>query len=221
MHNLFDLFRVIDEFREYLDARGFAFSLEGLPIFEREMFLKEIPDLLVPVSQRKNKHIKDIKKTAIVFYVEDERIYPRLNNLLGELDYYKNFMGVVEPDTTVTEDMDLEWQKAIIYLNQLAMAVLAVNGIKIVCNTRAGTSETLEMFRYIPSNVMVASGFRGGVPQRVRHIGYIYLSKVLILRPSYVLIYGSCVKSVLEQLDLMGISHKEYKAFRDYCKEVA
>lgn len=46
----------------------------------------------------------------------------------------KKFMGVIGSDLTVTSDTDLEWQEAIMLVNQLYMAVLAVNNVKVVQN---------------------------------------------------------------------------------------
>ena len=129
-------------------------------------------------------------------------------------------MGVVGFDVTVTKDMDLEWQRAIILLNQLALAVLAVNGIKIIFNTRTGTSETRDMFKYVPKGIMIASGFRGGGKRYVKN-NFEYLSKILLFLPSIVLIYGECDKETDDSLNNFGIVIKEYPAFRDLCKEVA
>ena len=45
-------------------------------------------------------------------------------------------------DATVTQDMDLEWQEEMMLLNQLFMAVLAVNDVRVVANLRTGSRET-------------------------------------------------------------------------------
>jgi len=136
------------------------------------------------------------------------------------MDEYKEYMGVVGADVTITKDMDLEWQRAIILLNQLVTAVFASSGIKIVLNTRMGVRKTKDMFRYIPRGIMIASGFRGGERKCLKY-DFEYLSKVLSFLPSKLLIYGRCQKPVLEHLDKLGVEYVLYQDFRDFCREVA
>ena len=209
-----------DKLVTYLKKKGFAFTSEGYPVFAKEMFLNEIPDLIVPVQQRKNRRVRNKKKTVISFFCGDEYIYRRLAKILDEIDEYKEYMGVIGSDITVTQDMDLEWQRAIILLNQLVMAVFAANGIKIVLNTRMGSRETKDMFRYMPKGIMIASGFRGG-DRECSNNDFGYVAKVLSFLPSKLLIYGRCHKSVLKRLDTLGIEYVLYKDFRDLCREVA
>ncbi|MBO4787990.1 MAG: DUF4417 domain-containing protein [Lachnospiraceae bacterium] len=220
MNSLLDVFMLTDKLVTYLKKKGFAFTSEGYPVFAKEMFLNEIPDLIVPVQQRKNRRVRNKKKTVISFFCGDEYIYRRLAKILDEIDEYKEYMGVIGSDITVTQDMDLEWQRAIILLNQLVMAVFAANGIKIVLNTRMGSRETKDMFRYMPKGIMIASGFRGG-DRECSNNDFGYVAKVLSFLPSKLLIYGRCHKSVLKRLDTLGIEYVLYKDFRDLCREVA
>ena len=162
MENLYDLFCRIDEYTEYIQMKGFEISENGLPAFTRDMFLDEDPELLIPVDHWKDKRIKDKKKTVIVFFCGDNAIYRRLDKLLAEIDIYRQYMGVVGTDVTVTSDMDPEWQRAILHLNHLTMAVMACSGIKIVLNTRAGSPGTESVFDHIPKGITVASGLLGG-----------------------------------------------------------
>lgn len=220
MNSLLDVFKLTDKLIAYLKGKGFVFTSEGYPVFEKPMFLTEIPDLIVPVQQRKNRRVKDKKRTVVSFFCGDDYIYRRLVKLLDEIDEYKEYMGVIGSDITVTQDMDLEWQRAIILLNQLVMAVFAANGIKIVLNTRMGSRETKDMFRYMPKGIMIASGFRGG-DRKCSNNDFGYVAKVLSFLPSKLLIYGRCHKSVLKRLDTLGIEYVLYKDFRDLCREVA
>ncbi|MBR7019548.1 MAG: DUF4417 domain-containing protein [Lachnospiraceae bacterium] len=220
MNSLLDVFKLTDKLIAYLKGKGFVFTSEGYPVFAKPMFLTEIPDLIVPVQQRKNRRVKDKKRTVVSFFCGDDYIYRRLVKLLDEIDEYKEYMGVIGADVTVTKDMDLEWQRAIILLNQLVMAVFAANGIKIILNTRMGLRETKDIFRYMPRGIMIASGFRGG-DRKYSNTDFEYVSKVLSFLPSRLLIYGRCHKSVLKRLDTLGIEYVLYKDFRDLCREVA
>ena len=220
MNSLLDVFMLIDDLTVYLCAKGIRFTENGLPLFEKKMFLTEAPDLIVPIQQRKNWRIKNQKKTLLSFFCGDTYIYRRLTKLIDEIDMYKEYMGVIGTDVTVTKDMDLEWQRAIILLNQLVIAVFAANGIKIVLNTRMGRAETKDMFRHIPKGIMIASGFRGG-NRKYDKYDFEYISKVISFCPSKLLIYGKCHKAILNQLKQFGIDYLMYKDFRELCREVA
>ena len=126
---------VIDRLYLYLNDKNISFDKDGLPIFTAEMFLREWPDLVIPFAQRKNKMVVNRKRTVLCFFDKDQHLYPRLSKLLGEIDEYKLYMGVIGMDITFTDDMDEEWQRALVLLNQLFLAVLAVNGVKILLKT--------------------------------------------------------------------------------------
>lgn len=57
--------------------------------------------------------------------------------------------------------MDYEMQEMMMLANQLFAAVLVVNNIKIIFNTRSGTKATTYHFKNVPRHVMCASGFLG------------------------------------------------------------
>jgi len=220
MHNLFEMFQIIDAYYSYLKARNFRFSDQGYPLFEEWMFLDEYPDLVVPIQQRKNRRVKAPARTVLCFFCGDKLIYPRYVHLFDEIKIYQSFMGIVEPDLTVTQDMDREWQDVLMLLNQLFMAVLAVNDVKVVLNTRIGLAKTFHAFNYIPRKIMVASGFLGGC-RNMDNGEFAYLSKIMRLYPGKILLYGACDKTIMEQLNRMGLSYRKYMSFRTLCKEVA
>ncbi|MCF0128750.1 MAG: DUF4417 domain-containing protein [Pseudobutyrivibrio sp.] len=219
MKSLGDVFRIIDEYTLYLEDREFQFSAEGLPIFTKEMFLHDTPELLVPVQHRKNRRVKNPDKTVLVFFCDDTLIYRRLDKLLDEIDMYKDYMGIVQADVTVTADMDIEWQRAIMLLNQLVMAMFAVNGIKVVLNSRRGCKETMDMFRYMPKGICIASGYRGA--SQSSKMDFSYLAKMLWFMPEKIYIYGAVDDSLCEQMLNMGLDYIIYPDFRSYCNEVA
>lgn len=218
MRNLLDFMTITDKYISYLKDRGVEFDKNGFPILKKELFLNEEPSIIVPYYNRNNKKVKDRKKTVLCFYVPDEDIYPRFKNIFNEFDIYKQYLGVAIPDITVTADMDVEWQETIVLINCLFGAVLAVNDIKIILNTRVGISK-LELFNNYPKNVMCISGFLG-CKNNVEY-DYSYLAKILCLLPSKLLIYGKEDKIVNNMLDTMGIDFKYYIDFhRLYKKEM-
>ncbi len=217
--SLKDIFVIIDELYSYLEGKEISFDKDGFPIFTNEMFLRDWPDLVIPFSQRKNKRVVNRKKTVLCFFDKDHHLYPRLCKLLNEIDEYKMYMGVIGLDVTFTDDMDEEWQRAMILLNQLFLAVLAVNGISIVLNTRIAGLDATCVWQNIPQGVMVASGFLGCDPLHSEE-DFSYLEKILMLLPEKLIIYGKHDEKAEKQLDTMGIDYRVYTDFHRLCKEV-
>lgn len=217
--NLKDIFLITDELYLYLKDKDIDIDKNGYPVFRRNMFLDEWPDLVIPYTQRKNRIVKDPEKTLICFFDADYRLYPRLGKVIDEISEYKRFMGAIGLDVTITEDMDEEWQRAIFLLNQLFLAVLAVNDIRIVINTRTAALNAEEVFRNIPKHVMAASGFLGC--ESVNDVNdFRYIAKILSILPDKLIIYGKHDLIAEEQLDTMGIDYRYYTDFHSLCKEV-
>lgn len=217
MHSLLNVFQCIDKLYDYLEQFKLKYDRNGFPIFTKEMFLCKYPQLVIPYYLRNNKIVKNRKSTLLCFYCPDFRIYPRFTNIEKDIVTYQEYMGVIGSDITVTADMDIEWQNALMLLNQLHMAVLAVNGIKIVFNLRNGNDETLKNFSVIPKNIMCASGFLGCEKQKV-HSDFRYLSKVMYVKPSKLILYGKKDSIIENQLNLMGIEYKRYDDFHTISK---
>ncbi len=217
--NLLDIFQITDNYLSYLKDK-IDFTEDGFPIFTKEMFLEEKPDMVITYANRKNKIVVNPKKTVLCFYDNDNTLYVRAEKVLNDIEEYKKYMGVIGLDITVTSDMDEEWQRATILLNQLHLAILACNGIKIVANLRIGSNETLNCLNSIPKNVMCGSGFLG-CSRQTDATDFSYISKVLSVMPSTLLIYGKHDMAAEEQLNTMGIDYSIYPDLHRICKGVA
>lgn len=214
---LVDLMTLVDDYTSYLEGHGCAFDEKGFPVLGRSCFLQEWPDQVIPFRNRKSKFVKDPKRTIICFFCEDARIYPRLEKVLDEIPEYRRFMGVVAADVTVTANMDIEWQREIMLLNQLFMAVLAVNGIKVALNMRNGSVESLACFDSVPPGVMCASGTLG-CAATASPLDMAYTAKLMRVRPSMVLLYGKPDPIMEDQLALAGIPYRRYVDFHQLSK---
>ncbi len=133
---------LIDRYADYLNGRGIRFDPQGFPILEPQVYLDEWPTLMVPYRDRKARFVRNPSRTVLCLFTGDARIYPRLENALDDIPEYRRYLGTVGSDLTVTSDMDPEWQRAVMLINQLYTAVLAVNGVKVVQNLRCGSPET-------------------------------------------------------------------------------
>lgn len=211
MKSISECINVSNMYYRYLNNKSIAFNELGLPRVPRKCFLNKWPKDIVPVNVMNSSSIKNKSKKLICFYCKDRYIYPRFDKLFTEIPKYRQYMGVIAPDITVTKDMDIEMQRFTILLNMLFMSILAVNDIKVVCNTRIGSPETLACFDVIPKDVMCASGTFGCKKSAQYDISYI--SKILRLNPSKLVIYGKRDDVMLSQLDMFGIN---YKRFNDY-----
>ncbi|TPF78748.1 hypothetical protein BW12_04895 [Bifidobacterium sp. UTCIF-3] len=205
---LTDILALIDEYSRYLEEHGVRCDDQGFPLMQPEWYLNEWPDLVVTYRERGSQLVSDPAHTVLCFYCSDDRIYPRLEQVLEELDEYRPFMGVIGSDVTVTADMDIEWQRLIILLNQLFDAVLAVNGIKLVQNLRIGLPSTLVCLLNVPEGVMAASGTLGCEP--TAEGDFSYAVKVHTLMPSKVILYGRRDPVMESQLDAARIPYRHY-----------
>lgn len=207
--NLYDLFGLIDSYSLYLTNAGIGLSQEGLPKFSPSHFLDAFPEDVVTYKERNSELVRNPKRTVICFYCPDKQIYPRLERVLQDIPEYQRFQGVIATDVTVTCDMDLEWQKATMLINQLFIGVLAVNGVKVVANLRCGLPETLGCFEHIPRGVTCASGLLGCRPTRNK-FDLSYSEKLMRVMPSRVLLYGRNDPIVMDQINTLGIPCRRY-----------
>lgn len=220
INNLLGLIDFAIEMQSYLVEHGIQFDETGLPILDNSHFLKEYPDMVIPVQHWKNKRIINKNKTCLCFFCADIFIYRRMQKLLDELHLYKEFMGVIEPDLTVTKDMDEEWQNLIILINQLFMAVLCVNGIKCIPNTRIANPTTLKLLTKLPHNIIYASSFLGCSPSTNNVELDEYYDKILTILPSKMLLYGKKDKAIYRGLSNLGFEYKQFKDFHSIRGEV-
>lgn len=220
INNLLGLIDFANEMQSYLVEHGISFDENGLPILDDSYFLKDYPDMVIPVQHWKNKRIINKKKTCLCFFCADIFIYRRMQKLLDELYLYKEFLGVIEPDLTVTKDMDEEWQSLIILINQLFMAVLCVNGIKCIPNTRIANPSTLELLTKLPHNIIYASSFLGCKSSTNYAELVEYYDKILTLLPSKMIFYGKKDKAIYRGLSDLGFEYKQFKDFHNIRDEV-
>lgn len=217
MKNISSLLKLLDAYYDYLKKQKFEFDDRGFPIFKNEMFLKEYPEMVVPYNQRNNCRVRNPKNTVICTFCKDYMIYSRLEKILEDIGEYKKFKGVIVSDLTVTKDMDLECQNLIMLLNQMYGAILATNNVPIIMNARNGNLETLINFDSIPNNVMYATSFLGCKNEKEYSVEFI--TKILKIRSSKLIIYGKEDKIANEKLDKFGIDYRYYSDFHSLCRK--
>lgn len=200
---------LIDRYARYLEDQGVHFDLQGFPLLQPNMYLDEWPTLMTPYRDRKARFVHKPSHTVLCLFTSDQRIYPRLEKVLDEIPEYQQYLGVVGSDLTVTADMDQEWQQAIMLLNQLYTATLAVNGIKIVQNIRCGSRETIACLSSVPPRVMCATSTLG-CEKTKSEWDLVFAEKLFAVRPSKLLIYGKHDHIMEHQADTAGVPYRVY-----------
>lgn len=219
INNVIALAKKTDELYEYLRQHNFHFNEHGFPVFKREMFLDEWPEMVITYEKRNDKLVPDPKKTLLCFYCPDKDLYPRLDKVLDEIDEYKRFMGSVFMDITVTNDLPPDTQRLIMLANHLHGAVLAANGIKIVANLRTGDEESRKYLSGIPVNAMCSCGFLGCDVLKEEY-DFSFLRKIMQVLPRKLVIYGKEDPIATKQLHGNGINYRYYPDFHTYSKSL-
>ena len=214
--SLTDLLKVADSYILYLRKHGVPFNAKGFPLLNPRFFLDEWPECIVPYDFRKTRIVRDQRKTALCFYCNDKRIFPRLEKVFEDMSEYRKYMAVITIDLTVTRDMDADWQNAIMLIQQLFMAVLAVNGIQVVANLRTGGVESAANLESVPKGVMWATGFLGCAKETVEDRRFI--SSVVRVLPSKLIVYGPEDSVAAEKLNRMGVPHRRYDDYHKLSK---
>lgn len=217
IRSLMDLFHSIESMRKFAEQK-LEFDSDGWPIFKAEYFLSEWPQDVVTFKNRNSSLLADKRKTLLCFFAPDSEIYTRFSMIYSDLSIYREYAGLTFPDLTVTWDMDIELQEAILLANHMFAAVLAAEGIKLVFNTRCGLFGTQKSFRNIPRNTMCASGFLGCPNSGDMFQASNYTDKILGLMPSKLLIYGKRDPLVDQQMDTLGINYRYYPDFHSLSK---
>ena len=217
--NLYSLIMQLNMNIDYLKKHDIQFTENGFPIFKKEWFISKYPELIVPYNHRNDKKVLSKDKTILCMFASDSINYNRISKIYNEINIYKDYMGAISFDTTITSDMGKEWQDLIMLLNLTSTCILAVNGIKIALNTRTGY-DYINSFEGTPKGIVVASSFLGCSNSKDVIDCQDYLNKVLYLLPKKMLLYGKRDLIVEEQLNNIGISYKVYKDFHRLSKEV-
>ena len=220
IRSISDILEITNELYAML-ADNFEFDSNGWPIFHKHHFLTDWPDDMVTYGNRNSSLIKQKSATLLCHFAGDRQNYRRLTNLKKDMPVYREYSGVVFLDITITKDMDIEMQKLILLSNQLYAAVLAINDIKLVFNTRCGSPETLECFRNIPRGIVCASSFLGCNSASNMEDVAESTNKILRLMPEKLIIYGKQDKAINEQLTTLGMDYRYYDDFHRRCKRRA
>lgn len=206
-----------DGFNANLVKNAFFDGLLEIPIIKKEERLV-IPKALVPFSKRKktNEHSE-----FICFYEHDMKFRDILTATEKQVDFLRDFSGVISPDCSLYYDMPLVLQMVNTYLNRQVGHYFQSQGLYVIPNVRWGDERTYT--RIIPSEIPFA--FLGLEKHGIYSIGTYgccktteykhhlkegFRSFIKEIEPEIILIYGSMPDSVFGEFkDRVQFVHYE------------
>ncbi len=201
----------------YLSKNGVSFDDSGFPTFHREWFLTEEPEEILPFHRRNR--CFDKSKTAICFNEPDRKLYPRIRAVFSDLPVYKQYLGVMAMDISVSRYMHLDIQRFNLLLNALFLAVLGVNGVKFAPPTRFGSVETIPLFRCYKEASLWSVGCIGTRKNRKEDREYEEQCRqaflIIVGRPSVLLSYGQMRFDERVDWESFGTRVRIYKDFNE------
>ena len=201
--------------RAKLKMAKWPFNRYGFPVFPREVILEEPPALIEPIQRIRC--CKNPKETLLCSFADDKFIRRRLQNLFDEIGLYRNYYGFGGFDLSPRINWPLQKQKFNIWLSQLATAFVALSGQKILPNFRVGCLQTLYVLESYPKNIPYIIGTLGCAKRYNPLHDYIFKAKMLIARPSFLMIYGRLRGEYEEMLEKLDVPYMVVSDYRTRC----
>ena len=172
----------------------------------------EIPNRLISFS----KCISARDHDCWVHFYEDDHLFERLwRNPKKYLSILLRFNGIILPDWSLYRDMPLVMQLWNIYRSRAIGTWLQTNGVQVIPNIRYGDQRTYKISTNgIPRHSVIAVGTHGTLKNLVdRDIFVKGLDVVVkVLRPTAIIVYGSCPDSIFQKYRDMGIKIYHFKS---------
>lgn len=205
------------QLQNYLSSKGVDFSKDGFPAFPSSWFLDEEPDEILPYPHR---HVcRDPKRTAICFNSSDDELYVRLSRTMNDLPEYRNYLGVMPMDISVSHYMLGEVQRFNLLLNCLFLAVMGVNGIKFAAPVRFGSIETIPLFahfRMAPILGVGSIGTRHNARRENEYEAHCRKALKLVLPKARLLLsYGEMRAEEAKEWRQLGINTRSYIDYQE------
>lgn len=213
-----NLFETFSWLYNDLKKNGIVFNEEGYPLFKSSFYLREKPELIIPFNHRKA--AKNKSKTVLCFYMKDLLLYKRVSTLKKDLESLKGYMGICGFDLSPRIGWNENLQKFNILLSQMITVWFALNGIKVIPNLRTGDYSTFSCLKSYEKDLQFSFGALGNWKKKITLEDLYYLNiKLMIARPSSLLIYGKLEEECEEFILNKGIPYTVYSDFRTLCYE--
>lgn len=194
-----NLLKWCDEKVTYLKKKGIEFK-NGIPQLPEKYIYKGKPKALTTFDTRNDIPIEYIKESILVFYMYEERLWPRLLKIDEDIEIMRTFAGVGGFDLSPSINMLRPRQKMSILINALYSCYCGTKGILILPNYRSGDFGTIHAANYFPNDVNFMIG-NHGCNNRFKHYGEYLIDIILLEKKIEILyIYGSISKTEATRL---------------------
>ncbi len=206
-------------------AKGAKFCTYDIPFCKTTA--TDVPTDIITCEEAKviyRRHIAkndfDFKIDAFVcFYIDDYKFDGAKgvwNDYKNTLKILRHFAGAVTPDFSTYQDFPIPVKLYATYKMRLLGHWPGINGVKIINNVRWRASETwCYCFEGIPQNSIVAIGTVGGNPHKLidrERFESGLFRMVEVLKPRFVVVYGSANYKCFEKLRKQGINIVSFKS---------
>ena len=195
-----NLLKWCDEKITYLKKHGITFK-NGVAVLPEESLYKDIPLMVSPYKYRNDIPEELRSKSLITYFMPDEDLWTRMYKIDEDLEELKKFGGITGFDLSPSIGMLRPRQKLSLLADSLYNAYCAVNGIKILPNSRIGDLGTLPMIASIPYGANFITSRHGCQNYGFKAYG-LYQTKLILerIKPSILFVYGSVSPKEAEQL---------------------
>lgn len=172
----------------------------------------ELPNAVIPFNKALSSNKYDRWVHFYIHDVEFERIW---NNPKQYLQRLKKYKGVITPDFSLYRDMPLAMQIWNTYRNRVLAYWLENNGVNIIPNISWGDERSYEFcFDGIRKNSIIAIGTYGSVKRKTdrRYLENAVQELFKKIEPSYIVIYGSVYKELVEILNKENVPYLVFES---------
>ena len=207
-----------DQMISYLKDKNIRFDEDDFPILPSSCYAVKEPESIIPWNHRNA--AADKENTALCFFMNDRLLYPRFKTIKEDIEKLKSYSSFISMDISVSRNMPIEVQEFNMRLNALYSAILAMQKEAYIPSLRCGDESTLNHLNRYHNPPFVALGMHGCFhSDDADYDSFLLKSKLMMVRPMKVLIYGKPTKKDIEDLLFLDIPYRIYPDFRTSCKE--
>ncbi|MCR5662746.1 MAG: DUF4417 domain-containing protein [bacterium] len=187
----FNLLKWCDDNISYLKDQGTVFK-KGIPQLSDSSIFKGTPRALSTFACRSDIPDEFKSEALITFYMFEEQLWPRMQNIDNDIEIFKNYAGIVGFDLSPSINMLRPRQRLSILINAIYSCYCAAKGIKVLPNYRAGDFGTICAADFFPDDCSFMIGNHGCINHGYKAYGEYQLDILLLKKkPKLLYVYGS------------------------------
>ena len=186
----------------------------GFAILPEEAIYREDIEMITPFVNRSDIP-ENLKSTSLIcYFMHDERLFPRLRKIDQDIAVLKEFGGICGFDLSPSIGMLKPRQRFSLFINSLYNCYCAVNGIKVLPNSRSGEIGLVDQSKNYYKDAPCVTGMLGCRNNGFKKYGLFQLKYFIRqVHPSVLYVYGALSKK--EAADLFYDKDFIIKVFPD------